>query len=166
LEERIERSWLPRDCRGAADRRILRRLSRLTPRIDIDMPILVVDGDRGVRDSLRRALELEGFEVELASAAREALELLSAPEESAAIIVDLCLPGFDRLEVCRRIRGSGSNVPVLILTARDERRARGAALEAGANAYLTKPFALDELRALLSVLVQKNQGFCEGSGTQ
>jgi len=118
--------------------------------------ILVVDDERAVRDSLRRALELEGYEIELAEDGRKALSLL---EENAAqpeaIILDVLMPGVDGLEVCRRLRSSGSRVPVLMLTARDEVENRVAGLDAGADDYVTKPFALEELTARLRALLRR-----------
>jgi two-component system, OmpR family, response regulator MprA len=118
--------------------------------------ILVVDDERAVRDSLRRALELEGYEIELAEDGRKALSLL---EENAAqpdaIILDVLMPGVDGLEVCRRVRSSGSRVPVLMLTARDEVENRVAGLDAGADDYVTKPFALEELTARLRALLRR-----------
>ena len=120
------------------------------------MKILVVDDERAVRDSLRRALELEGYEIELAEDGRRALSLL---EENAAqpdaIILDVLMPGLDGLEVCRRLRSGGSRVPVLMLTARDEVENRVAGLDAGADDYVTKPFALEELMARVRALLRR-----------
>jgi two-component system response regulator MprA len=103
------------------------------------MKVLVVDDERAVRDSLRRALELEGYDVELAD----------------AVILDVLMPGVDGLEVCRRIRGKGNGVPVLMLTARTEVESRVAGLDAGADDYLPKPFALEELLARLRALLRR-----------
>src|SRR5207237_1299523 len=91
------------------------------------MKILVVDDERAVRESLRRALELEGYEIELAADGREALERLEADSQPDALILDVLMPGLDGLEVCRRLRRAGSRLPVLMLTARyavDHLRAR------------------------------------------
>jgi two-component system response regulator MprA len=118
--------------------------------------ILVVDDERAVRDSLRRALELEGYEIELAEDGREALSVLE--DEAAqpdAVILDVLMPGVDGLEVCRRLRRSGSRVPVLMLTARDEVENRVAGLDAGADDYVTKPFALEELMARVRALLRR-----------
>jgi two-component system response regulator MprA len=120
------------------------------------MKILVVDDERAVRESLRRALELEGYEVELAPDGRAALERLDADEDQPdAVILDVLMPGPDGLEVCRRLRKGGSRVPVLMLTARDEVESRVAGLDAGADDYVTKPFALEELLARLRALLRR-----------
>jgi two-component system response regulator MprA len=119
------------------------------------MAILVVDDEPAVRDSLRRALELEGYEVELASDGEEALGLLSGDREPEAVILDILMPGVDGLEVCRRLRKSGNTLPVLMLTARAEVDSRVAGLDAGADDYLPKPFALAELLARLRALLRR-----------
>jgi two-component system response regulator MprA len=119
--------------------------------------ILVVDDERAVRESLRRALELEGYEIELAADGQEALQRLEAGGEgqSDAVILDVLMPVIDGLEVCRRIRRSGNRVPVLMLTARDEIENRVAGLDAGADDYVTKPFALEELVARVRALLRR-----------
>ena len=122
------------------------------------MKILVVDDERAVRESLRRALELEGYEIELAGDGSEALYRLESSEEPDAMILDVLMPGVDGLEVCRRIRGTGSKLPVLMLTARTEVEDRVAGLDAGADDYVTKPFALEELLARVRAL-------CSGATT-
>jgi two-component system response regulator MprA len=119
------------------------------------MKILVVDDERAVRESLRRALELEGYEIELAGDGSEALYRLESNEEPDAMILDVLMPGVDGLEVCRRIRGSGSRLPVLMLTARTEVEDRVAGLDAGADDYVTKPFALEELLARVRALLRR-----------
>jgi two-component system, OmpR family, response regulator MprA len=119
------------------------------------MKILVVDDERAVRESLRRALELEGYEIELAGDGNEALYRLESSEEPDAMILDVLMPGLDGLEVCRRIRGSGSRLPVLMLTARTEVEDRVAGLDAGADDYVTKPFALEELLARVRALLRR-----------
>jgi two-component system response regulator MprA len=120
------------------------------------MKILVVDDERAVRESLRRALELEGYEIELAADGGEALYRLEAPnEEPDAMILDVLMPGVDGLEVCRRLRGAGSRLPVLMLTARTEVEDRVAGLDAGADDYVTKPFALEELLARVRALLRR-----------
>jgi two-component system response regulator MprA len=127
--------------------------------------ILVVDDERAVRDSLRRALELEGYEIELAEDGGKALSIIA--EDAAqpdAIILDVLMPGVDGLEVCRRIRRSGNRVPVLMLTARDEVENRVAGLDAGADDYVTKPFALEELMARIRALLRRTSN--GGSETQ
>jgi two-component system response regulator MprA len=120
------------------------------------MKILVVDDERAVRESLRRALELEGYEIELAADGGEALYRLEAlNEEPDAMILDVLMPGIDGLEVCRRVRGAGSKLPVLMLTARTEVEDRVAGLDAGADDYVTKPFALEELLARVRALLRR-----------
>jgi two-component system, OmpR family, response regulator MprA len=127
--------------------------------------ILVVDDERAVRDSLRRALELEGYEVELAHDGRQALSLL---EEDGAtqpdvVVLDVLMPGLDGLGVCRRLRRSGNRVPVLMLTAQDEVDKRVEGLDAGADDYVTKPFALEELLARVRALLRRT-GSGDGAG--
>jgi two-component system response regulator MprA len=117
--------------------------------------ILVVDDERAVRESLRRALELEGYDVELAGDGEEALERLADAAPADAVILDVLMPGIDGLEVCRRLRAAGSTVPVLMLTARAEVDSRVAGLDAGADDYLPKPFALAELLARLRALLRR-----------
>jgi two-component system, OmpR family, response regulator MprA len=119
------------------------------------MKILVVDDERAVRESLRRALELEGYEIELAADGNEALYRLEVTEEPDAVILDVLMPGVDGLEVCRRLRGAGSKLPVLMLTARTEVEDRVAGLDAGADDYVTKPFALEELLARMRALLRR-----------
>jgi two-component system response regulator MprA len=119
------------------------------------MKILVVDDERAVRESLRRALELEGYEIELAADGNEALYRLEVSEEPDAMILDVLMPGVDGLEVCRRLRGTGSKLPVLMLTARTEVEDRVAGLDAGADDYVMKPFALEELLARVRALLRR-----------
>src|SRR5213592_751129 len=119
------------------------------------MRILVVDDERAVRDSLRRALELEGYQIELAGDGREALYRLDSDVQPDAVILDVLMPGIDGLEVCRRLRAAGNSIPVLMLTARDEVENRVAGLDAGADDYVTKPFALEELLARVRALLRR-----------
>jgi len=119
------------------------------------MKILVVDDERAVRDSLRRALELEGYEIELAADGNEALARLESADEPDAVILDVLMPGVDGLEVCRRVRSAGKKLPVLMLTARTEVEDRVAGLDAGADDYVVKPFALEELLARLRALLRR-----------
>jgi two-component system response regulator MprA len=119
------------------------------------MRILVVDDERAVRDSLRRALELEGYQIELAVDGREALQRLENEAQPDAVVLDVLMPGVDGLEVCRRIRATGSSVPVLMLTARDAVENRVEGLDAGADDYVTKPFALEELLARVRALLRR-----------
>ena len=118
------------------------------------MRILVVDDERAVREALQRALRLEGYEVELAADGQEALFAL-ARHGVDAIVLDVLMPGLDGLEVCRRMRDVGDRTPVLMLTARDGVSDRVAGLEAGADDYLPKPFALEELLARLRALLRR-----------
>jgi two-component system, OmpR family, response regulator MprA len=117
--------------------------------------IMVVDDERPVRESLRRALELEGYEIELAEGGGEALEKLEGESQPDALVLDVLMPGIDGLEVCRRLRREGNQLPVLMLTARAEIENRVAGLDAGADDYLTKPFALEELLARLRALLRR-----------
>jgi two-component system, OmpR family, response regulator MprA len=126
------------------------------------MKILVVDDERAVRESLRRALELEGYEIELAADGREALDRLDGESEPDAMILDVLMPGLDGLEVCRRLRTSGSRLPVLMLTARTQVEDRVEGLDAGADDYVTKPFALDELLARVRALLRRTADEEEG----
>ncbi|HLE98675.1 MAG TPA: response regulator transcription factor [Gaiellaceae bacterium] len=120
------------------------------------MKILVVDDERAVRESLRRALELEGYEVELASDGEEALGRLALEPPVDAAILDILMPGIDGLEVCRRVRANQNPIPVLMLTARAEVDDRVAGLDAGADDYLPKPFALAELLARVRALLRRS----------
>src|SRR5262249_38499777 len=119
------------------------------------MRILVVDDERAVRESLRRALELEGYEVDLAEDGEHALDHLGESADTDAVILDVLMPGIDGLEVCRRLRREHNGVPVLMLTARAEVDSRVAGLDAGADDYLSKPFALAELLARLRALLRR-----------
>src|SRR6185369_13972529 len=116
------------------------------------MRILVVDDDRAVRESLRRSLQFNGYEVEVASDGAEALARVSAVAPDA-LVVDVMMPRLDGLETTRALRAAGSDLPILVLTARDEITDRVAGLDAGADDYLTKPFALEELLARLRALL-------------
>ena len=110
--------------------------------------VLLVEDDPAVRGAVERALRGAGHEPELATRGDKALEIATA-HPFDAIVLDLGLPGLDGLEVCRRLRQSGSRVPVLMLTARAAVADRVEGLDAGADDYLVKPFALDELLARL-----------------
>ena len=121
------------------------------------MKILVVDDERAVRESLRRALELEGYEIELADDGGAALAALEDGDDPDAMILDVLMPGVDGLEVARRVRRGGSRLPILMLTARVEVGDRVAGLDAGADDYVTKPFALEELLARVRALLRRAQ---------
>jgi two-component system, OmpR family, response regulator MprA len=119
------------------------------------MRIMVVDDERAVRESLRRALELEGYQIDLAENGDQALEQLEGGAQPDALVLDVLMPGVDGLEVCKRLRRSGNQLPVLMLTARAEVENRVAGLDAGADDYVTKPFALEELLARLRALLRR-----------
>ncbi|HEY2602450.1 MAG TPA: response regulator transcription factor [Thermoleophilaceae bacterium] len=119
--------------------------------------VLVADDERAVRESLRRALVMEGYEVELASGGREALDSVGNGRADV-VVLDVLMPDIDGLEVCRRLRQGGDRVPVLMLTARDAVSDRVEGLEAGADDYLVKPFDLDELIARLRALLRRTLG--------
>ena len=116
--------------------------------------LLVVDDDPAVRESLRRALSLEGYDVALAADGREALASIAA-DVPDAVVLDVLMPGVDGLSACRRLREGGNRLAVLMLTARESVRDRVAGLDAGADDYLVKPFALEELLARLRALLRR-----------
>jgi two-component system response regulator MprA len=118
------------------------------------MRILVVDDEPAVRTSLERALALEGYTVDLAADGAAALNRLAAAPPDA-VVLDVGMPRVDGLEVCRRMRRAGDRTPVLMLTARDAIDDRVEGLDAGADDYLVKPFALRELRARLRALLRR-----------
>jgi two-component system response regulator MprA len=116
--------------------------------------ILVVDDEPAVQSALFRALTLEHYDVAQAADGREALELLGA-DPYEAVILDIAMPHMDGLEVCKRLREGGDTTPVLMLTARGEVDDRVAGLDAGADDYLVKPFALRELLARVRALLRR-----------
>jgi two-component system response regulator MprA len=118
------------------------------------LEILVVDDDPALRTALDRALKLEGYRVSFAHDGRQALQMLTGGSQDA-VILDLGLPLMDGVEVCRRVRERGDRTPVLMLTARDAVTDRVEGLDAGADDYLVKPFALDELLARLRALLRR-----------
>jgi two-component system response regulator MprA len=118
------------------------------------MRLLVVDDEASVREALALVLDLSGFEVATAVDGREAIRTL-ATDSPDAVILDVLMPGLDGLEVCRRMRATGDRTPVLMLTARTEVSERVAGLEAGADDYLAKPFAREELIARLRALLRR-----------
>jgi len=121
------------------------------------MRVLVVDDEVAVRTSLHRALNLERYEVDLAADGGQALERLASARYDA-IVLDVTMPALDALEACRRLRAAGDRTPVLMLTARDAVDDRVAGLDAGADDYLVKPFALRELQARLRALLRRADG--------
>jgi two-component system response regulator MprA len=120
--------------------------------------VLVVDDDKAVRESLRRSLEFNGYDVRLAGDGAEALAGLSNPAAGAApdvVVMDVMMPRLDGIEATRALRAAGNHVPILVLTARDAVGDRVEGLDAGADDYLTKPFALQELLARLRALLRR-----------
>jgi two-component system, OmpR family, response regulator MprA len=116
--------------------------------------VLLVDDDRHITDVLRRALAYEGYGVEVALRGDEALrKALEHPPD--LVVLDLMLPGIDGLEVCRRLRASGNQVPILMLTAKDSIPDRVAGLDQGADDYLVKPMELEELLARVRALLRR-----------
>ena len=119
------------------------------------MRILVVEDDAAVRDSLTRTLRFEGHQVQAVGDGQEALDAVRA-DEPDAMILDVNMPRLDGLETCRRLRADGVVLPVLMLTARDSVGDRVAGLDAGADDYLVKPFALQELLARMRALLRRS----------
>ena len=118
------------------------------------MRVLVVDDEPAVRESISRSLRFEGYEVELAADGESALKFQAA-RPADAVVLDVMMPVIDGLETCRRLRASGDRVPVLMLTARRAVGDRVTGLDAGADDYLVKPFALEELLARLRALLRR-----------
>ena len=129
----------------------------------VAVAVLVVDDDAGLRKALGRVLVSHGFEVELAADGAEALARLHA-RAFDLVVLDVMMPGTDGIEVCEQLRHEGSQMPVLMLTARDAVRDRVAGLEAGADDYLVKPFANAELVARVRALLRR-AGRGDGTGT-
>jgi two-component system, OmpR family, response regulator MprA len=121
--------------------------------------VLVVEDDPRVRESLRRSLTFNGFVVATVNDGMAALETLSGDGDSGprpdAVLLDVMLPRLDGIEVCRRLRARGDDIPILMLTARNEVSDRVSGLDAGADDYLPKPFALEELLARLRALLRR-----------
>ena len=118
------------------------------------MRILVGDDDRAVRESVRRSLTFNGYTVDTGGDGLEALEKVVA-QRPDVLLLDVMMPRMDGLEVCRRLRSAGDDLPILVLTARDSVSERVAGLDAGADEYLAKPFALEELLARLRALLRR-----------
>jgi len=116
--------------------------------------VLVVDDDAPIRQALERSLSLEGFEVASAADGETALALVSEAHP-AIVVLDVAMPGIDGVEVTRRLRATGDDVPILMLSARDEVEDRVAGLQAGADDYVVKPFAVEELVARLNALLRR-----------
>jgi two-component system response regulator MprA len=121
------------------------------------MRVLVVDDEVAVRASLRSALGRERYEVDVATDGRDALDRMAASRYDA-VVLDVGVPAFDGLEACRALRAAGDTTPVLLLDARDEVGHRVAGLDAGADDYLVKPFALPELQARLRAVLRRADG--------
>jgi two-component system, OmpR family, response regulator MprA len=119
------------------------------------MRILVVEDDAAVRDSLARTLRFQGYQVDTAGDGLAALDVVRAGEPDA-MVLDVSMPRMDGLETCRQLRAGGMVVPVLMLTARDSVGDRVAGLDAGADDYLVKPFALQELLARIRALLRRS----------
>lgn len=119
------------------------------------MKVLIADDEQAVRDSLARALRIDGYEVVVAADGQEAFERL-ATEPVDVIIMDVQMPRMDGLDTCRSLRANGDATPVLMLTARTAIADRVEGLDAGADDYLVKPFALEELRARLRALLRRS----------
>jgi two-component system response regulator MprA len=122
--------------------------------------VLVVDDDEAVRRSLAHALRRDGYQVSVAADGVQAMDELSRARPEA-IVLDVIVPEPNGLEICRRLRRRGDQTPILMLTARDLVEDRVAGLDAGADDYLVKPFALDELRARLRALLRRT-GVAQG----
>ncbi len=125
--------------------------------------VLVVDDEFPLRAAVRRALALEGFTVSEAASGEEAISMLKDSARDA-VVLDVLMPGIDGLEVCRRLRAAGDRTPVLMLTARETVQDRVSGLEAGADDYLVKPFALAELLARLRALLRRSAA--DGNGVE
>lgn len=123
--------------------------------------VLVVDDDPTLRRSLERVLRLGGYEVELAEHGQAALALL-ADARYAAVVLDVGMPKPDGLDVCRRLRARGDRTPVIMLTARETVADRVDGLEAGADDYMAKPFAVEELLARLRAVLRRAGGGAAG----
>lgn len=118
------------------------------------MDVIVVDDEYPLRAALRRALGLEGYSVTEAASGEEAIELVR-DRSWDAMVLDVLMPGLSGIDVCRRLRDAGERLPILMLTARETVGDRVAGLEAGADDYLVKPFALEELLARLKALLRR-----------
>lgn len=118
--------------------------------------VLVVEDDRAIASAVRRGLIFEGYEVTVADSGPKALDI-AREHMPNLIVLDIMIPGVDGIEVCRRIRSAGEDVPILMLTARDDVADRVAGLDAGADDYLVKPFAFEELVARVRALLRRRE---------
>src|SRR3954470_19540668 len=130
----------------------------MDPRQHEPVRVLVVDDEPQLRRALERALKLEGYEVRLAADGEEALGSVGSRAPFDAIVLDVLMPKLDGLSVCRELRARGDRTPILMLTARDALQDRGDGLDAGADDYVVKPFALEELLARLRALLRRTNG--------
>jgi two-component system response regulator MprA len=119
--------------------------------------VLVVEDDAAVREALERALGFEGYQIETARDGAVALSAISKDDKDL-VILDVMMPYVDGIETCRRIRASGNTIPILMLTAKAAVCDRVEGLDAGADDYMTKPFALDELLARIRALLRRSSG--------
>lgn len=123
--------------------------------IALPQRILVVDDDPKIASFLRRSLVLEGYEVSVANSGTDGLRIIGE-QPPDLMILDIMMPGVDGIEVCRRVRAAGETLPILMLTARDSTADRVRGLDTGADDYLVKPFALEELLARVRALLRRN----------
>lgn len=126
------------------------------PDSDGSPSILVVEDDRSIASAVRRGLIFEGYAVQVAETGTQALDI-ARDEMPDLVVLDIMIPGVDGLQVCRRLRAAGEDVPILMLTARDEVADRVAGLDAGADDYLVKPFAFAELLARVRALLRRSE---------
>jgi Response regulators consisting of a CheY-like receiver domain and a winged-helix DNA-binding domain len=124
--------------------------------------ILVVDDDEKITSLLKRSLTFEGYDVLTAQDGRAGLQAMLETEPDL-VVLDVMMPNLDGWEVCERIRKSGSKVPILMLTAKDEVKDRVKGLDLGADDYLVKPFALEELLARVRALLRRGSGGAEAA---
>ncbi|RUT29192.1 response regulator transcription factor [Paenibacillus zeisoli] len=123
--------------------------------------ILIIDDDEKIISMLRRGLAFEGYDVYSAHNGMEGLQMMLTADPDL-VVLDVMMPQVDGFEVCRRIREGGSSVPILMLTAKDEVENRVKGLDLGADDYLVKPFALEELLARVRALLRRKESTADG----